>query len=589
MIQRVVLALVVIFGAAFHFIPVFSQANLELLDVQFAALRAYAPREAVRDVVVVGVDENSIRELPEPLALWHGHLARFLQAMVIAQPAAVGVDIVLPERSYEAVAGGYDTALLRGMLEARRAYPLVLALSVDASGAPRAIHRPFLAAAGEGATGYALLAPDADGVVRRFDEHLGTGGEMVATFAGQIARRLGIEAGNGLIDFSRGARFDYIPLQQVLQWGLAQDRAALERAFKGRPVLLGTVLPFEDRQRLPVPLAAWQEGSDSSPGVLLHAQVLRNLLGNGLISTVPPYVVAVLGVAALLLWLVTGRALLLALLYVVFAGLLMAISGVLLYYGLHLPVAGAAVSGLLALAARNGYEAALQLRERRRLRSVFSGYVSPPVMQQILAGRLHAVLGGEKKFVCVLFSDIRGYTTRSEGMTPEDVVNFLNRYFEQTVALIHARGGTVTSFMGDGIMAVFGAPNALDNPCLAAYEAGCDMLRHVERFNAQAAGRGEQPLEIGVGLHAGDAVVGHVGSSTRHDYTAIGDVINVASRLESLTKEAGMRLVCSKTVVDQLPQSAALAHLGPMAIKGHTSIEVYGFPARDHPDDRSSR
>jgi class 3 adenylate cyclase len=334
-----------------------------------------------------------------------------------------------------------------------------------------------------------------------------------------------------------------------------------------------------------VPLAAWQESSHSSPGVLLHAQVLRSVLGNGLISTVSTYVVAALGIAAVLLWLVTGGALLLALIYVVFAGLLLTVSSVLLYNCVHLPVAGAALTGLLALATRNGYEAVLKLRERRRLRSVFSGYVSPPVMQQILAGRLHAVLGGEKKFVCVLFSDIRGYTTRSEGMTPEDIVGFLNRYFEETVALIHARGGTVTSFMGDGIMAVFGAPNAMDNPCLAAYEAGCDMLRHVEHFNAQAAGRGEQPLEIGVGLHAGNAVVGHVGSSTRHDYTAIGDVINVASRLEGLTKEAGMRLVCSKTVVEHLPQSAALAHLGPMAIKGHTPIEVYGFAgARDKPD-----
>ncbi|MEK6591638.1 MAG: CHASE2 domain-containing protein, partial [Pseudomonadota bacterium] len=570
MTRRVMLALIIAFGATFHFIPAFSLADLKLLDLQFATLRALAPRAVARDVVVVGIDEDSIRELPEPLALWHKHLGRFLQAMVVAQPAAVGVDIVLPDRSYDAVAPGYDTALLRGILEARRAYPLVLALSVDPAGAPRPIHKPFVTAAGQGATAYALLKPDIDGVVRRFDERLGDGGEAVATFAGQIARRLGFDAGNGLIDYTRGARFDYIPLQQVL--AQAQDMPALERAFRGRTVLLGIVLPFEDRQRLPVPLAAWQADADSSPGVLLHAQVLRSLLGNGIITTVSPFVVAALSVAAALLWLVTGRVLLLALAYAAGAGLLWTLSTALLFHSMHLPVAGAALTGLLALGGRNAYEAALQLQERRRLRKVFSGYVSPPVMQQILAGRLHAVLGGEKRFICALFSDIRGYTARSESMTPEDVVSFLNRYFEEAVALIHARGGTVTSFMGDGIMAVFGAPNALDNPCLAAFEAGRDMLRHVARFNAQAAGRGEQPLEIGVGLHAGDAVVGHIGSSTRHDYTAIGDVINVASRLESLTKEAGVPLACSRAVVDNLPQPAALAHLGPMAIKGHTPV-----------------
>lgn len=576
-VRAILLALAVALGGAFHFIPAFSPADLKLLDMQFALLRAVAPRTVTRDIVVVGIDEDSIRELPEPLALWHRHLGQFLQAMAVAQPAVLGVDIVLPDRSYESVVAGYDAALLRGILEARRAFPLVLALSVDPSGAPRPIHKPFVTAAGQGATAYALLRPDADGVVRRFDERLGEGGESVATLAGQIARRLGIEPGRGLIDYARGARFDYIPLQRVLAWARAQDGPALERAFRNRPVLLGVVLPFEDRQRLPVALAAWQQSADSSPGVLLHAQALRSLLGSGLISTVSPLIVMVLIAAAALLWRVTGRALLLALVGAVFAGLLMLLATALLFHGVHLPVAAIALTGLLALAGRNAYEAALQLRERRRLRSVFSGYVSPPVMQQILQGRLHAVLGGENRFICALFSDIRGYTARSEGMTPEQVVGFLNRYFEEAVALIHARGGTVTSFMGDGIMAVFGAPNTLANPCLAAFEAGRDLLRHVARANAQAAARGEQPLEIGVGLHAGDAVVGHIGSSTRHDYTAIGDVINVASRLESLTKEVGVQLACSRVVADNLPQPTGLRQLGPLPLKGHTPVEVYGY------------
>lgn len=574
---RAMLALVIVIGGAVHFIPALSPADLKLLDVQFAALRAVAPRPAARDIVVVGIDEDSIRDLPEPLALWHRHLGQFLQAMVAAQPAAVGVDIVLPDRSYETVVAGYDAALLRGILEARRVFPLVLALSVDPAGAPRPIHKPFLTAAGPGATGYALLKPDADGIVRRFDERLGEGGETVATLAGQIARRLGVEPGSGLIDYARGARFDYIPLQQVLAWANARDLPALERAFRGRPVLLGVVLPFEDRQRLPAPLAAWEDNAMGSPGVLLHAQALRSLLGGGLISPVSPLIVMALIAAAALLWRVRGRALLLAVVAAVFAGLLMLLATALLFHGVHLPVAAIALTGLLALAGRNAYEAALQLRERRRLRSVFSGYVSPPVMQQILAGRLHAVLGGEKRFVCALFSDIRGYTARSEGMTPEEVVGFLNRYFEEAVALIHARGGTVTSFMGDGIMAVFGAPNTLDNPCFAAFEAGRDLLHHVACTNSQATQRGERPLEIGVGLHAGDAVVGHIGSSTRHDYTAIGDVINVASRLESLTKEVGVPLACSKAVADNLPRSVVLRQLGPMPLKGHTPVEVYGY------------
>lgn len=551
--------------------------DLRLLDLQFSVLRDWQPRPVTVDVAVVGIDEDTVRALPEPMALWHPHLARFLTALVAARPAAVGLDIVLPERSYDAVVAGHDGILLRGLLEARRAYPVVLAQTVDPTGTPRAIHRPFLAAAGDGATGYALLATDSDGVVRRFDERLGTGGEPVATLAGQLARRLGVEPGSGLIDYGRGRVFDYVPLQQVLAWADAGDQAALERAFRGRPVLLGVVLPYEDRQRLPVQLASWEEAGTGVPGVLLHAQVLRSLLNDGgLIRQVPVAVVTVMSAAAALLWFLGSGVLAPAAAGGTLVAGLLLLSTLLLLQGIHLPVLAPMSAGLLALGGRAGLEAALKLRERRRLRGVFSGYVSPGVMQQIIDGRLRAELGGERRFVCVLFSDIRGYTTRSEGMSPEEIVGFLNRYFEAMVGLIHDRGGTVTSFMGDGIMAVFGAPNALENPCAAAFAAGRDMLDRVAQFNAEAVA-GAQPLDIGVGLHAGHAVVGHVGSSTRHDYTAIGDVTNVASRLEGATKEAGYRLVCSAEVAALLDDRSPLVPLGPVSIKGHSPVEAHGF------------
>jgi adenylate cyclase len=235
------------------------------------------------------------------------------------------------------------------------------------------------------------------------------------------------------------------------------------------------------------------------------------------------------------------------------------------------------MTAALALGGRNGYDTLLKLRERRRLRASFGGYVSPPVMEEILAGRINPEMAGARNFVCVMFSDIRGYTTRSERMAPEQVIRFLNRYFEQVVTLIHARGGSVVSFMGDGIMAVFGAPKPLDNPCREAFEAARAMLEFVTQLNQQLLSEGQAPVEIGIGLNAGEAVVGHVGSSARHDYTATGDVTNVAARLETLTKEARYRVVVSRVVAEQLGAGDGLAFLGPMAIKGHTPVEVYGY------------
>ncbi len=574
--RRILFPLILTCAVLLGVTQVTAPADLRLLDLQFDVLREQGPRPVDVDVVIVGIDADTVSALPEPLSLWHRHLARFLEAMVFAQPSAVGLDIVLPERSYDVVAPGYDGALLRGLLTARRSYPVVLAQTVDPSGTTRAIHRPFLAAAGEGATGYALLATDGDGVVRRFDERLGETGERVATLAGQLARRLGVVPGSGLIDYGRGKAFDYVPLRQVLDWASAGDQAALERAFRGRPVLLGVVLPYEDRQALPVQLASWEDADAGVPGVLLHAQVLRGLLNDGgLIRQAPVAVVTAVSAAAALLWFLgSGAVVFVAAGVLLVAGLLL-LSTLLLVQGLYLPVLAPVSAGLLALSGRAGWEAALKLRERRRLRGVFSGYVSPGVMQQIVDGRLRAELGGEHRYVCVLFSDIRGYTTRSEGMSPEEIVGFLNSYFEDVVGLIHGHGGTVTSFMGDGIMAVFGAPNALENPCEAAFSAGRDILAQVARFNAQAD-PGAQPVEIGVGLHAGYAVVGHVGSSTRHDYTAIGDVTNVASRLEGATKGAGYRLVCSDEVASRLGNRSMLVPLGPVSIKGHSPVEAHG-------------
>ena len=564
-------------GAALAGLGLAERLDLKLLDAQFRVLRAWFPQPAAREVVVVGVDEETARAYPEPITLWHAHLGRFFGAMALARPAVVGVDIILPDRSYEPVLPGSDKLLLRGLLEARRSYPLVLGLTADPSGKPRAIYPPYLAIAGPGSSGYALLPVDRDGVVRRFDERLAEGGGAVPTLVGQMARRLNVEAASGHVDYWRGAPLDYIPLQQVLQWFEARDEKALARAFRDKPVFLGMMFRYEDRLVAPVQLAARDADAPNMPGVLLQAQALRNLLGGGLIQRVPAAAVAGFAAGAALLWFVSISTAAAVASFAAIAVLLFAASTWLLTQGWFAPVLAPLAAVALGLGGRNAWDTLLKLRERRRLRASFGGYVSPPVMEEILAGRINPGMGGQKQFVCVMFSDIRGYTTRSERMTPEQVIRFLNRYFEQVVALIHANGGSVVSFMGDGIMAVFGAPKPLENPCREAFEAARAMLKFVEELNGQFRAEGEAPVDIGIGLHAGEAVLGHVGSSTRHDYTAIGDVTNVASRLESLTKEAGYRVVVSSVVAERLDGGAGLAFLGPMAIKGHSPVEVHGY------------
>jgi class 3 adenylate cyclase len=212
---------------------------------------------------------------------------------------------------------------------------------------------------------------------------------------------------------------------------------------------------------------------------------------------------------------------------------------------------------------------------------VFGGYVSPSVLQEILAGRLNPELAGERVNLCVLFSDIRGFTTLSEGRDPEYVIGLLNRYFEQMAPPIHAHGGAVISYMGDGIMAHFGHPAALDNPCLAAFEASKDMLEALKALNREFEAEGLPVLKIGIGLHMGPAVVGHIGSRERHEYTAIGDTVNVASRVEGLTKEAGVPLLVTAAVAALLPDSLGLVPMGEKPIKGRSAMAVFGWTPQE--------
>jgi adenylate cyclase len=554
-----------------------------LLDKQQALLLRYVPQPIRKDVVIVGIDEATLHQFAEPFALWHGHLGTFLRGMALAKASVVGLDVALPSHSFDSVLPGSDAKLLGGLVAARPLTPVVLGVSSDATGQPLPIHAPFVTIAGTGGTGSLLLAPDADHVVRRFNENLGVADQFVPSLAGQMLRKLnpGVFPQPGLINYTLGGYPRYIPLQQVNQWVELGDVTQLDQTFAGKPVLLGSVLPFEDRQIQPVNLASWESDNGRNvPGVLVHAQILRSLLNGGLVTQVGESWGVVLALICSLLWFLQLRGQSMIALALVFTSALLGATSLLLHLGWYLPAAIPLLVGLLSLAGRWLLTALLEMGERRRLRAAFAGYVSPPVMQAILQHRLPGGLGGELRHVCMLFADIRGFTTLSEGLAPQAVIALLNRYFEQINQAIHGAGGTISCFMGDGVMAIFGAPQNMDKPSVSAFAAARAMLEALQTLNVELQAEGRAPIAIGIGLHVGEAIVGHLGSLARHDYSAIGDAVNVASRIEGLTKELGYPVVCSQAVVDELAQPQLFTDLGLQAIKGHSSVQVWGWKHR---------
>lgn len=560
----------------------FDWAERELLDAEFRYLRAHHPLALEKDVVLIGVDEATIATQREPFALWHPHLGRLLKGLALAKPAVAGLDVALPARSFDFLIPQYDRPLLEGLAALRKVAPVVLAQLLDDRGNQRVIFMSYLAIVGAGGAGPAIACSDPDQVIRRYDERECGFGEADTSFAGRMAKYLGIQkkSWQGFINYSIGDAITYIPAHKVLEWIERNDQASLDLAFRGKPVMLGIIQPFTDRYLLPVALAAFEPNARLLPGVLIQVQALRSMLGPGLVAPLPADLALAFAAVAALFWFGAGgwrKALIFAL---AAAALLALATALLLWENVQFPAASLVGVSLLALAARFAHDALLKSRERRFLREVLSSYVSPRVLKEILRGRIHAGLGGTRQRVCVMFCNIRGFTLRAERMSPEAVIQLLNDYFSAAVSAVLKHEGTTSKLSGDGMLAFFGAPQQLANPEKNALEASQDVLENLARLNQQLGARGQVPLTVGIGLHSGEVVLGQVGAASHREYTAIGDVVNVASRLEQATTELGFPVVCSAGVADAVGRSGGLEDLGERSLRGHPALHVFGWRPR---------
>lgn len=209
------------------------------------------------------------------------------------------------------------------------------------------------------------------------------------------------------------------------------------------------------------------------------------------------------------------------------------------------------------------HDVAHEHRQRERL----GRYFSPAVAEHLLAAGGDGARG-ETREVTILFSDIRGFTSLSERLSGTEVVSLLNDYHERMVEAVFALGGTLDKFIGDGIMAYFGAPLRQDDHAERAVRCALLMLEELQRLNADRAARGEKALRIGIGIHTGDVVVGDVGSARRREYTCIGDAVNVAARLEQLTKRHATPIVVSDATRRRVGATITFAPLGGLVVRG---------------------
>lgn len=208
------------------------------------------------------------------------------------------------------------------------------------------------------------------------------------------------------------------------------------------------------------------------------------------------------------------------------------------------------------------------LAERDKVKTLFQKFHGTHVANDILSSEL--VLGGQKKNVIVFFSDIRGFTAFSESRAPEEVVEMLNEYFAVMVDIINRNGGVVDKFIGDAIMAVWGAPNSGERDAHNAVSACLQMRIALNELNDKRIQENKIPIQIGMGLHAGQAISGTIGSNDRMEYTVIGNTVNTASRVEASTKAFGADLLITREVAEHVQDDFLLAEAGSAEVKGRS-------------------
>ena len=576
-------------------VPLLDQLELKTYDMRMRALDT--PR--ARHVTIAAVDEPSLARVGR----WpwsrtvHAELARRLNE---AGARVIAFDIFFPERE----SAKADTQLARVLAGTKKAVlsTVFLMNSRDArflgdSGvqaglkaiAPQAIteaggRKSNLQTYGVLANipelqksalyaGHINVLPDADGIYRRvplvmvhgdryfpssdvqaarafyadkeFALKLDQYGTVSLTLAG---REFPLDVdGQFLVRYrgKPGVAFDTVSVSDIL------DRKADPALLRDRVVLIGgTAAALGDIRATPFDAA--------SPGVELRASVIENLLDGQLVyrpdwmPLVDVVLMALIGL--LMIWLlprfgVSGGGLLAV-------ALLSGDIALAMYFfrgeGLWLNIVYPALLIVLLFATATLVSYFFTHSEKRYLKVAFQHYVPPAVVEDLVSDAGALRLGGEKRELTVLFSDIRGFTTLSEGMQPEELVKLMNEYFTVMTDRVFANRGSLDKYIGDAIMAIYGAPRpASEHPALACRSA-LDMVRALEELLEKWRPKGLPAIGIGVGINTGPMVVGNMGSATRFNYTVVGDAVNLASRIESLNKNYGTSILISEYTYERV-------------------------------------
>jgi adenylate cyclase len=582
-------------------------------------------------VVVIALDEETSETPPfqgSPTLTWTTEIGRVLSAVIDGGAKVVGFDIVFP-RSIEqselpfgddllgARMRGFDRAFLRSLAKGSVAGKVVLGEILGGDG-PSPGQR---IAVGRQKNIRALnVHTDSDEVVRKVPLTFPADGKQVPSMALELASRaLKAEptlAEDGSVTLAGYLIPSAVPNTLTLNFegggndvptfSFADLWACVERnntdffrrEFADKVVIFGTLLNSEDRKSTSKRFATGLEGSraprcalppaqpgagqfkrSTIAGVYVHATAVDNLISHDAVVELGALPVTIIAIAFAALASLTARMLAPGAAAVVYAGMITiwtCCATLAFARSLALPLSEPFLAALAAMVAIVAYRLVVTDKGERLLRSSFALYLAPQVIDKMLASKKLPVLGGETRDVTVFFSDLEGFSSISEQMTPAELVAFMNEYLSAMTDIIESKGGYVDKYIGDSIVAVFGAPADDSDHASNAAHAALGCRTGLDELNRNSAAFKGYKVAHRMGLNSGAALVGNIGSKRRFNYSVMSDAVNVASRLEGANKYYGTTIAASEMTVALTGSTFAWRELDAIRVKGRaTPVKIY--------------
>lgn len=603
----------------FSFTTTFENLERKAYDLRFV-LRG---QEAVDNlpIAIVAIDEKALASLPRKLPYPRDYYAHVIDNLTAAGARLIVFDIAFTE---PAVANPNEDLVFARAAE--RSGRVIFAGKVVNDVAKNDILNvylsqpiaPLLAANTE--WGIVNVPEDEDGFIRSYllyQEFNGqkylplalrayirlTPGPAVIDHAGRNSalrlNDLAIPAyspNTFLINFSGPAgTFPTFSLADVLDdstfdLGAIEDTDIFEEhrlagTFKDKVVFVGASVEELQDNKL-TPFFSFAGKKRKTPGVEVHASALGTLLNKAFIRMAPYGLNLALIVAAsfLTMGLVLPTR---ALIGVLFGGLeVLALFVAAMYcfsvQHLWLPVAGPLIAIVLSYIGNTAQLVFVERREQRFVRRVFSQFVAKSVVDKMLASGKMPKFGGEKRELSILFSDIRGFTTYCEKHPPEFIVQRLNEYLTEMVEIVFRQQGTLDKFIGDAVMALYGAPHYYAEHAEKACVTACEMMAALRDIQKRWAADTRDFFQVGIGINTGTVVVGNLGSAQKFEYTVIGDEVNLASRLEGTNKQYGTAIIISESTYAQVKKRARARELDLVKVKGKQQpVKIYELLAME--------